>query len=113
MIYPRTTPDHGHRTLQVGPGSRSLHRDVQVSRSPGMGESDHYERHRPEDTALYRLVQDQAETFFAQVEAETAHGLPDYVKTEFNAFLDCGILANGFLRLQCGDCHHEKIVAFS
>ena len=72
-----------------------------------------YERHRPEDTALYRLVQDQAETFFAQVEAETAHGLPDYVKTEFNAFLDCGILANGFLRLQCGDCHHEKIVAFS
>ena len=25
---------------------------------------------------------------YHQVEAETAHGLPDYVKTEFNAFLD-------------------------
>ena len=73
----------------------------------------HYERHRPENAALDRLVRDQAETFFAQVEAETAHGLPDNVKTEFIACLDCGILANGFLRLQCGDCHHERIVAFS
>jgi len=30
-----------------------------------------------------------------------------------DAFLDCGILANGFLRLRCEDCHHEKLVAFS
>ena len=25
----------------------------------------------------------------------------------------CGILAHGFLRLRCGDCAHEKLVAFS
>ena len=29
----------------------------------------HYERHRPEQTTLYRLVQQHAETFFADVEA--------------------------------------------
>ncbi|MCP3880294.1 MAG: transposase, partial [Sulfitobacter sp.] len=62
---------------------------------------------------LYQLVQENVETFFAQVEAETGTGLPDFVKDEFEAFLDCGILANGFLRLRCPDCAHEKLVAFS
>lgn len=49
----------------------------------------------------------------AQVEAETESGLPDFVKDEFDAFLECGILAHGFLRLRCVDCTHEKLVAFS
>ncbi|MBK6862973.1 MAG: transposase zinc-binding domain-containing protein [Ideonella sp.] len=26
--------------------------------------------------------------------------------------LECGILAHGFLRLRCGDCGHDKLVAF-
>jgi len=73
----------------------------------------HYQRRRPEQTTLYQLVQEHAETFFAQVECETGAGLPDFVKDEFDAFLDCGILANGFLRLRCADCAHEKLVAFS
>ncbi len=36
-----------------------------------------------------------------------------FVKEEFDAFLECGILAPGFLRLRCGECGHEKLVAFS
>ncbi len=38
--------------------------------------------------------------------AEAAAGadLPQFVKDEFDAFLECGILARGFLRLRCGDC---------
>jgi hypothetical protein len=35
------------------------------------------------------------------------------VKDEVDAFLECGILTHGFLRLRCGDCAHEKLVAFS
>jgi len=35
------------------------------------------------------------------------------VRDEFGAFLDCGILAYGFLRLRCGDCGHDKLVTFS
>lgn len=31
----------------------------------------------------------------------------------FDAFLECGILAHGFLRLRCADCAYEKLVAFS
>ena len=48
-----------------------------------------------------------------QVETETGASLPGFVKDEFDAFLECGILAYGFLRLRCGDCGHEKLVAFS
>ncbi len=71
-----------------------------------------YERRRPEETVLYQLVAEHAETFFAQVEAETGTALPDFVKAEFEAFLECGILPHGFLRVRCDQCHHEKLVAF-
>ena len=33
--------------------------------------------------------------------------------SEFEAYLECGILAHGFLRPRCGECTHEKLVAFS
>ena len=61
----------------------------------------HCLRWRTEQTSLYQLIQAHSETFYTQVEAETEHGLPAYVKAEFDAFLDCGMLANGFLRLGC------------
>jgi len=73
----------------------------------------HYERRRPEETTLYQVVQEQLESFLVQVEARTGSGLPEFVKDEFEAFLECGILAHGFLRLRCADCAHEKLVAFS
>jgi ribosomal protein S27E len=77
------------------------------------GNAVHYERRRPEDTVLYRLVQEHAESFFAQVEAKSGASLPEFVKEEFDAFLECGMLAHGFLRLRCDQCPHEKLVAFS
>lgn len=30
-----------------------------------------------------------------------------------DAFLECGILAHGFLRLRCSECGHDKLLAFS
>jgi len=58
-------------------------------------------------------VQQHAATFFEQAESAAGAGLPQFVKDEFDAFLECGILARGFLRLHCGDCGHDKLVAFS
>ena len=84
----------------------------QPQRAPD-GVSVHYERHRPEQTTLYRLVQQHAATFIAQAEDAAGAHLPQFVKDEFDAFLECGILAHGFLRLRCGDCGHDKLVAFS
>jgi len=73
----------------------------------------YYERHRLEQTTLYRLVQQHAATFFEQAEAATGADLPQFVKDEFDAFLECGILAHCFLRLRGDDCGHNKLVAFS
>jgi hypothetical protein len=73
----------------------------------------HYERHRPEQTTLYRLIQQHAATLFAQAEAEACAELPQFVKDELDDFLECGIFAHGFLRLRCGVCGHDKLVAFS
>jgi len=84
----------------------------QPQRAPD-GASVHYERHRPEQTTLYRLVQQHAASFIAHTEASTGAELPRFIKDEFDAFLECGILAHGFLRLRCGDCGHDKLVAFS
>ena len=73
----------------------------------------HYARHRPEQTTLYRLVQQHAASFIAHTEAATGSQLPRFIKDEFDAFLECGILAHGFLRLRCGDCGHDRLLAFS
>ena len=72
----------------------------QPQRTPD-GAPVHYERHRPEQTTLYRLVQQHAASFIAHTEASTGSALPRFIKDEFDAFLGCGILAHGFLRLRC------------
>lgn len=71
-----------------------------------------YLRRRPELSLCYRILQAELATFVADREAEGCP-LPDYVLEEFEAYLKCGILAHGFIRLKCQDCEDEKIVAFS
>lgn len=73
----------------------------------------HQERLRPERTALYRLVQQHAASFIARTEAGTGAELPRFIKDESVIFLDGGILPHGSLRLRCGDCVHDKLVALS
>jgi hypothetical protein len=48
----------------------------------------------------------------AQVEAEIGARLFKFVKGDLDAFLESGILANGFLRLRRTECADEKVVAF-
>jgi ribosomal protein S27E len=71
-----------------------------------------YERHRPEKTLLYQLVKEHYPAFVTQLAAE-GKVLPDYVHQEFEAYLKCGRLEHGFLRVQCDSCHAEQLVAFS
>ena len=73
----------------------------------------HYQRHEPEKTTLYKLIQANWLTFQQQVEQDLGYPLPDFVVKEFEEYLRCGILAHGFLRAQCTSCHHEMLVAFS
>ena len=62
---------------------------------------------------MYKVVQQNLESFYAQVKAETDKALPEFIQQEFDAFLECGILAHGFLRARCEDCAAEKLIAFS
>ena len=72
-----------------------------------------YERHRSEESILYKVVQENLETFLTLVHEECERPLPDFVEKEFREYLKCGILAYGFLRSRCGGCHNEHLVAFS
>src|SRR6266567_2435482 len=73
-----------------------------------------YEPHDPSRTVLYTVIADHLETFLASLDADPeATGLPAYVEREFDAYLRCGILAHGFLRLGCDTCPQELLLPFS
>jgi hypothetical protein len=71
-----------------------------------------YERHRAETTLLYELVDQHYPAFVAALEQD-GRTLPAYVQQEFAAYLKCGRLEHGFLRVRCTQCHAERLVAFS
>jgi len=45
------------------------------------------------------------------LQANAGADLPQFARDEFDALLDCGILALSFQRLRCDDCGHDKLVA--
>jgi ribosomal protein S27E len=81
-------------------------------RAPGFVDPPGYARHRPETTLLYQLVE-QHYPAFRELRAMAGRPLPDNVEEEFDAYLKCGRMEEGFLRLRCEQCHAEKLVAFS
>src|SRR5687768_11159503 len=81
-------------------------------RAPPFIDPPGYARHRPEATLLYQLVERHYPELVAVREA-AGRLLPKYVQEEFAAYLKCGRLEHGFLRVRCEDCHAEKLVAFS
>ena len=71
-----------------------------------------YQRRKPEDSVLYRVVQQGLETFLASAR-DQGRVVPPFALRELRAFLDCGLLCRGFLRVRCQDCGRERLVAFS
>ena len=71
-----------------------------------------YVRHKPEQTLLYQLVEQYWPEFQTQL-SETGRFLPRHVTREFEDYLACSRLENGFLRVRCHSCSHEHLVAFS
>src|SRR2546427_8485726 len=73
-----------------------------------------YEPRDPSSTVLYKVIAEHLETFLASFDADPdAKGLPAYVQREFYDYLQCGILAHGFLRLGCDTCQKELLLPFS
>lgn len=73
-----------------------------------------YRRREPEKTVLHQVVRKSLATFLDRASHRSGgKGLPAYVRQEFERYLDCGVLANGFCRVRCPDCGYDRVVGFS
>ena len=66
----------------------------------------------PEESILYGVVAEHLETFLDR-QRRREHPVPRFVERELRSFLDCGILARGFLPVHCDDCGKDRVVPFS
>ncbi len=75
-----------------------------------------YQPRRPRASPLWQIVRHGWDGFLADYEKRHRRDLgplrPGAVHT-VEAFLRCGDLASGFTRLQCPDCGHERLLAFT
>ena len=73
-----------------------------------------YQRHRPEDTVLYRTLDRYLEAFLARASDQGGgDGLPAFVTRELRAYLRCGRPEHGCVHVKCEQCGDEMVVAFS
>ncbi|MEE8059514.1 MAG: transposase [Pseudomonadales bacterium] len=71
-----------------------------------------YTRHKPEETLLYQIIERYWPEFQLHL-SERGSFLPYHVTREYEQFLLCGRLEQGFFRIACETCHLEKLLAFS
>ena len=74
-----------------------------------------YKRREPGSTVFHGIVREHLETMLAEARAssDSGAGLPFFVERELRAYIDCGDLSRGFLRVRCDDCGDELLVGFS
>jgi hypothetical protein len=61
---------------------------------------------------LHGVVHEYLETFLAHAQA-LERSVPRFVERELRAYLECGLLQFGFLRVHCSACGLDRLVAFS
>ncbi len=71
-----------------------------------------YKRHKPEETDLYKIIEQNLPIFQSHL-SNADISLPAFVHNEFRSYLRCGLLEHGFLRVKCNGCRFEHLVAFS
>ena len=71
-----------------------------------------YQPRNPEESELYGVVSGHLETFLER-QRRRDRTVPRFVERELRSFLDCGILARGFLRVHCDACRMDRVVPFS
>ena len=75
-----------------------------------------YHPRRFANSPLYRLLQDHWEVFLSVYEDQFQQqqgALRSVVERVVPRYLDCGNPMNGFARIRCPDCGHERLLAFS
>ena len=76
------------------------------------GNAPAYRRRQPEKEPLYQVLAEHLETFIERTRSSDRQ-LPAHVEKELRAYLECGILQKGFLRVRCEECGEDRVVAFS
>jgi len=71
-----------------------------------------YSPRRAWESPLYHAVAENLETFLADRQLR-GRPVPFFVVRDFQAFLDCGVPAHGFLRVHCEECGRDRVVPFS
>jgi len=71
-----------------------------------------YAPRRPEHSALRQILAESLAKTRAALAEEDVY-LPRFVWCELEAIIDCGDVRKGFVRVVCGACKHERLVAFS
>ena len=71
-----------------------------------------YRRREPEKDPLYQVLSQHLETFLKHTRAGDRR-VPTHLERELRGYLECGILAYGFVRARCEDCGESRVVAFS
>ena len=66
----------------------------------------------PQESILYDVVAEQLETFLER-QHHRDRVVPRFVERELRSFLECGVLAHGFLRVHCDACRLDRVVPFS
>ena len=66
-----------------------------------------YRRREPEQSALHEAIRAHLNTLLA------THDIRSHVARALRGYVNCGVLARGFLRVRCPECKRESLVAFS
>ena len=73
-----------------------------------------YERRRPEEGTLHRVVRENLRTLYSAAEEGFAGApLPRFVRAELEGYVECGLLQRGFALIACRDSPERRPVAFS
>ena len=57
-----------------------------------------YKRHKPEESDLYKIIEQNLPIFQSHL-SNADISLPAFVHNEFRSYLRCGLLEHGFLRV--------------
>jgi len=63
-----------------------------------------YHRRQPEKTVFYRIIQQYFSQWQSDYPYRHQETLLYYIEDEFQRFMKCGILSEGFSRIRCPDC---------
>ena len=107
QVERRLEPDSCPERKPFGSVSRTS-----LCSSPAIDNTDSYRPRNPQESVLYHTVARNLETFLAR-QQERGRNVPQFVERELRAFLECGVLACGFLRLRCPSCGQDKLLPLS